>query len=122
MEIIKHVAKNDKGWERWKEEAENMRKLAHEHILKLLHTTYDLYPELELAYIQGGPLSKLKNVTVPESVLVLAQCLSALAYLHERQLAHCDLSPNNILIRKQDPFQVVLTDVRLSKNTAELQT
>ncbi|GAO18941.1 hypothetical protein UVI_02058750 [Ustilaginoidea virens] len=29
MEIIKHVAKNDKGWERWKEEAENMRKLAH---------------------------------------------------------------------------------------------
>lgn len=90
--------------------------------MKLLNVTYDPHPELEMEYVRGGPLSKLKNITVPESVLMLTQCLSALAYLHERELAHRDISPNNILVRKREPFQVVLADFGLSKNAAELQT
>jgi serine/threonine protein kinase len=56
------------------------------------------------------------------SLQVLEQCLSALAYLNEKKLAHRDLSTTNILVRSRSPIQVVLADFGLSKNLADLQT
>lgn len=82
----------------------------------------DPYPKLVLEYISGGPLSRLQNITISESVLVLAQCLSALTLMHKNQLAHRDISPNNILVKSREPLVVVLADFGLSKNAAELRT
>lgn len=53
---------------------------------------------------------------------VLTQCLSALTLMHKNQLAHRDISPNNILVKSREPFVVVLADFGLSKDAAELRS
>lgn len=67
-------------------------------------------------------MSQLENITISESMLVLTQCLSALTLMHENQLAHRDISPNNILVKSLEPFVVVLADFGLSKDVAELRS
>ncbi|KAK2595005.1 hypothetical protein QQS21_007259 [Conoideocrella luteorostrata] len=119
---VDNVSELAQGRRRWKDEANNMRNLVHPHIIKLLDVVNDPYPKLVLEYISGGPLSQLENITISESVLVLTQCLSALTLMHKNQLAHRDISPNNILVKSREPFVVVLADFGLSKNAAELRT
>ncbi|KID89061.1 CAMK family protein kinase [Metarhizium guizhouense ARSEF 977] len=106
----------------WKNEANNMKNLIHPNIVQLFRVIDDPYPQLVLEYIPGGPLSQLENITISESVLVLTQCLSALTLMHENQLAHRDISPNNILVKSREPFVVVLADFGLSKDAAELRS
>ncbi|KIE00463.1 CAMK family protein kinase, partial [Metarhizium majus ARSEF 297] len=107
---------------KWRREANNMKNLIHPNIVRLLRVIDDPYPQLVLEYIPGGPLSQLENITISESMLVLTQCLSALTLMHENQLAHRDISPNNILVKSLEPFVVVLADFGLSKDVAELRS
>ncbi|KAH0596990.1 hypothetical protein MHUMG1_05298 [Metarhizium humberi] len=106
----------------WKREANNMKKLIHPNIVRLFNVIDDPYPQLVLEYIPEGPLSRLENITISESMQVLTQCLSALTLMHKNQLAHRDISPNNILVKSREPFVVVLADFGLSKDAAELRS
>ncbi|TWU71290.1 hypothetical protein ED733_001624 [Metarhizium rileyi] len=115
--VVKKVLKSVEDRRAWKQEADTLRKLR--HLLGVVCNP----PELRLEYIPGGSLSELEGkISVPDTVLVLTQCLSALSYLHAKQLAHRDISPNNILIRSRAPFNVVLADFGMCQDAKHLRT
>jgi serine/threonine protein kinase len=79
-----------------------------------------------MEYVQGGDLGTLIQKERPlneEAVRVMAkQLLGALGYLHEQNITHRDVKPDNILISSQQPFVVKLTDFGLSKMVDTEQT
>jgi serine/threonine protein kinase len=79
-----------------------------------------------MQYVSGGDLGKLiseRGFLGEELVQAMgAQLLSALGYLHENNITHRDVKPDNILIDSLDPFEVKLTDFGLSKMVDNEQT
>jgi serine/threonine protein kinase len=97
-----------------------MRKLNHEHTIKLfeLHESENsVYLVLEL--VKGGELvSRLKSATnysEMEVKMLLKNFLSALVHVHKNKIMHRDLKPENILLRNQtDLYDIVLADFGLA--------
>ncbi|KAF9876451.1 ph domain protein [Colletotrichum karsti] len=79
-----------------------------------------------MEFVSGGDLGKLITNRGPlqeQSVQQMAsQLLSALAHLHENNITHRDVKPDNILIHSLTPFDVKLTDFGLSKMVDNEQT
>jgi serine/threonine-protein kinase len=63
-------------------------------------------------YIEGQSyqewLRSRSPLTEPEATQLLQQILPVLSYLHSKQLAHGDISPNNILLRSQDNLPILI--------------
>ncbi|KAL7927891.1 hypothetical protein ACQKWADRAFT_278147 [Trichoderma austrokoningii] len=66
--------------------------------------------------VEEGPFSEA------EARIISRQLLSAVAYLHENNITHRDIKPDNILIKSLDPLVVKLTDFGLSKMVDTEQT
>ncbi|KAJ9134010.1 Serine/threonine-protein kinase RAD53 [Pleurostoma richardsiae] len=79
-----------------------------------------------MEYVPGGDLGRLisESGPLPESVVkqMSSQLLDALGYLHEKNITHRDVKPDNILIQSHEPFKVKLTDFGLSKMVDNEQT
>ncbi|OIW35483.1 hypothetical protein CONLIGDRAFT_566140 [Coniochaeta ligniaria NRRL 30616] len=79
-----------------------------------------------MEYVPGGDLGSLIQKERPlneDAVRTMAtQLLGALGYLHEHNITHRDVKPDNILISSQQPFVVKLTDFGLSKMVDSEQT
>ena len=58
-----------------------------------------------LQYLRGRDISEVistrKSISFRVLVDVYSQTLDALAYIHTRQIAHCDIKPENIFITKR---------------------
>lgn len=102
-------------------EAQTIAELDNPHIVPI----YDVFEENGTAYyvmkyIGGGSLSSLvkKGEALPVDVALkyVRQVAEALAYCHERNIAHLDVKPGNILI--QDGV-AVLIDFGISKHYNE---
>lgn len=100
-------------------EAQNISKLDHPNIIKVL----DVFKENGTAYyvmeyIGGGSLLDLikKNNALNESdtLFYTKKIASALQYIHERNMNHLDVKPANVLLRNNG--DIVLIDFGLSKN------
>jgi serine/threonine protein kinase len=79
-----------------------------------------------MEYVAGGDLGRLileNGSLLEEAVKTMAlQLLDALGYLHENNITHRDVKPDNILVSSQAPFVVKLTDFGLSKMVDNEQT
>ena len=102
-------------------EAQTIAELDNPHIVPI----YDVFEENGTAYyvmkhIGGGSLSSLvkkgKAMPVDLALKYVRQVAEALAYCHERNIAHLDVKPGNILI--QDGV-AVLIDFGISKHYNE---
>ena len=102
-------------------EAQTIAELDNPHIVPI----YDVFEENGTAYyvmkhIAGGSLSSLvkkgKAMPVDIALKYVRQVAEALAYCHERNIAHLDVKPGNILI--QDGV-AVLIDFGISKHYNE---
>lgn len=102
-------------------EAQTIAELDNAHIVPI----YDVFEENGTAYyvmkhIGGGSLSSLvkkgKAMPVDIALKYVRQVAEALAYCHERNIAHLDVKPGNILI--QDGV-AVLIDFGISKHYNE---
>lgn len=97
-----------------------MQGLRHPHIVQFINyheTEEHLY--LVMEYIPCGDMMGYMHShgTLPEDLarVMTRQILDALSYLHERNITHRDIKPDNILISSEDPLTVKLTDFGLSK-------
>jgi len=79
-----------------------------------------------MEYVPGGDLGRLiqdRGCLTEAAVKVMAgQLLDALGYLHDKNITHRDVKPDNILIGSEQPFVVKLTDFGLSKMVDNDQT
>lgn len=97
----------DKQVLRFQAEARVLSRFDHQNIVKV----YDVgVAESNLAYyvmdmLEGETLEarlKKAQLTLPESLDIFSQILSALAYAHKRGVVHRDIKPSNIMITKVD--------------------
>ena len=72
-----------------------------------------------MEFVPGGDLSSIISERGPLSEKtakqVARQILLALDYLHRRRITHRDIKPDNILIVRENPIEIKLSDFGLSK-------
>lgn len=103
-------------------EAENLSKLDHPHIVKVLEyfeANNTVYYAME--YVEGGNLdayiTQHNGLPEAECVKYARQIGSALSYMHAHKMLHLDLKPGNIMLRPNK--DAVLIDFGLSKQYNE---
>ncbi|MBO4802850.1 MAG: SUMF1/EgtB/PvdO family nonheme iron enzyme [Bacteroidaceae bacterium] len=99
-------------------EAENLAKLQHPHIVKVLEyfeANGTAYYAME--YVEGGSLEiyleKKGTLKESEALLIARQIGDALEAMHAHQMLHLDLKPANVMLRSTG--EAVLIDFGLSK-------
>ena len=103
-----------------KEEISILRKLHHDNIVKFfgfLETNNQLLIKME--YIKYGTLSHWinnhKKITEEDASIILSHVLSAVVYLHSKQICHRDIKPENIMLSKEnDLHSIKIIDFGLS--------
>jgi serine/threonine protein kinase len=81
--------------------------------------------ELHLEVALGSALAPRLPLSFPQSLNVIRQCLSALAYLHGQSppIAHRDIKPENILVNDTPSgIHIKLADFGLSREARDLKT
>ena len=106
--------------EKMKEEISILRILNHPNIVKFYsytETTNQLLIKME--YIKYGSLKhwiqERNTITEEEASIILKKILSAIEYLHSKQICHRDIKPENIMLsRENDLNSVKIIDFGLS--------
>ncbi|KAF7547772.1 hypothetical protein G7046_g8906 [Stylonectria norvegica] len=123
------AGKASEAIEQLRREAEILRTLRHEHIVKYV----DWYEDSETPaatllmteichegtlqmWIDNAPMEGLGD---KETLQVTLQISKALEYLHDEKLFHSDIKPRNILVQSFEPVFVVLGDCGDIKPTTE---
>ena len=100
-------------------EARTIANLDHPNIIHIL----DIFEENDtvyyvMDYINGGTLLDTIRSKGPiaeqTAVAMICSIANALAYIHNRKIAHLDIKPSNIMVRKSDN-RAILIDFGLSK-------
>ena len=112
----------DKYKQKFAREAENLSKLHHPNIVRVLEyfeANNTVYYAME--YMEGGSLDKYieQKGGMPEAECVkyAKQIGAALSYMHAHKMLHLDLKPGNVMLRKNG--DAVLIDFGLSKQYDE---
>jgi serine/threonine protein kinase len=109
---IKTLDKSRQDADQLTQEAKNVSKLNHSHIIPLYEIGFhDDNPFLVYQYYEGEQLKhrlqregKLKQFA---SVSIISQVLDGIGYAHTHQIIHRDLNPSNLLIDKEGNVRVM---------------
>lgn len=106
--------------ENFRNEITIMRELKHDGIIHLHEHFEDkerLFLVMELC--SGGELfdaiTERGRFTETDAASLVRQVMAALAYMHERRIAHCDLKPDNFLFTDSTRTKLKVIDFGLSK-------
>lgn len=109
--------------QRFRKEAENIAKLSHPNIVKVIdffEANDTFYYVME--YIEGENLHVHVNgkpLSVTEAIAIIKEVGKALTYMHEeKKMLHLDLKPGNIMRRRSDGH-IFLIDFGLTKIYAD---
>lgn len=102
-----------KGFLRFKQEEEMLRRLRHVGIVRFLHSgevvvrpepnrpEEDRRPYFVMEYVHGQPLVKYadaKGLDALQRLALLIRVCEAVEFAHHHGVVHCDLKPDNILV------------------------
>eukprot|EP00005_Dracoamoeba_jomungandri_P012224 CAMPEP_0174267920 /NCGR_PEP_ID=MMETSP0439-20130205/35429_1 /TAXON_ID=0 /ORGANISM="Stereomyxa ramosa, Strain Chinc5" /LENGTH=292 /DNA_ID=CAMNT_0015355737 /DNA_START=74 /DNA_END=952 /DNA_ORIENTATION=+ len=118
---IKVVDKKQVDSEKLVTEIEILKKVSHPNIIALFEV-YDSDPEklyMVLELVSGGELfNKIVEIgSYSENVAksLVRQIVNAVKYLHDKNIAHRDIKPTNLLLSGSDSTEIKLADFGLSK-------
>jgi serine/threonine protein kinase len=123
VKIIETVGKDkQKSINRLKQEINILKQLNHKNIVEFygfIETNKQIFIIME--YIKGGTLKSLikekkeNNFSEEEASLLIQKLLSAVEYLHSRDICHRDIKPENIIFENYDDLtSLKLIDFGLS--------
>jgi calcium-dependent protein kinase len=126
VRAIKVIMKGKRSKEEIVNEVELMRRLDHPNIIRL----FEVYESsklvtLVLEHCRGGELFRYlcreKSLRESTAASIMAQILSAVAYLHEAGITHRDVKPENVLLKFEDNVKSIkLIDFGISLKKDEL--
>ena len=99
-------------------DAEMLLRLDHQNV-KL----FDIHQEENVVWIfmeicEYGDLNKFfskNNLTQQQILEVMTQIAGGVSYLHQNDIVHRDIKPDNILVARNSPIEIKLTDFDVSK-------
>ncbi len=108
----------DVDTKKFQHEAETTAALVHPHIIRLFDFDFhDQMPFLVIEYAAGGSLRSRHpegiQVPLPTVVWYVQEIAEALEYAHSKNVIHCDIKPDNILIGVQGELR--LSDFGIAK-------
>ena len=111
---------NEGAMARFEREANILKQLKHEHIVRLYATgAYRKTPFIAMEFIDGEALDRVLarrgRLTWEEVVAYGKQLCKALQYAHEKGIIHRDLKPSNLMITREGTLK--LTDFGIAKDT-----
>lgn len=109
-----YIALDPKGLDEFKTEFKNTRNLNHPYLLRADH--YDVAgnnPYLVMSYCPDSLGNRLGRLDEQEMWKFISQVAEGLSYLHEMDIVHRDVKPDNILINEHGDY--VVSDFGLSK-------
>ncbi|MCP4895631.1 MAG: protein kinase [bacterium] len=118
-----HLAQDETLRERFKREAKTAIRLRHRNLAQLYDFTVDEDGNsfIVMEYIAGANLLEVMKVLVrPSMAMVLEiaqQSLDVIGYLHKRGIIHRDISPDNIMLSRDEDREpiVKLIDLGIAK-------
>lgn len=116
-----HVGRLHRIWEDMRQEISILRELNHENVVQfkdVFETRNELQIVTELC--DGGELferiSRKGSYSEKEAAAIFAQLLQGIAYMHEKEIIHCDLKPDNFLFKdKTETSTIKIIDFGMSK-------
>ena len=100
-------------------DVEKLLRLDHQNIVKL----YDIHQEENVVWVfmelcEYGDLNKFfskNSLTQQQTLEVMTQIAGGISYLHQNDVVHRDIKPDNILVASNSPIEIKLTDFDVSK-------
>lgn len=99
-------------------EVQILASLSHPNIVRfqgMHHNKHHVFIQMEL--LKGGTLATLlkrRRLSDQEAACILRGILSAVSYLHSREILHRDLKPDNVMFLTEDLNSVKIADFGLS--------
>jgi serine/threonine protein kinase len=111
---------NSEARKRFRQEAENLTRVNHENIVRLINYVEDergLF--LILEFINGKPLDEIlaKRGLLPykEAIDIMDQVLNALTFAHSKNMIHRDIKTSNILVLNGSQLKIKIIDFGIAK-------
>ncbi|KAG4390502.1 hypothetical protein AAZX31_06G292700 [Glycine max] len=124
VKLLKLMCANHKGEKEFKSEVDALSKARHENVVKLLGScTEGNHRLLVYEYVCNGSLDQhlsqhsRKPLSWKDRVKVAIGAAEGLLYLHENNIIHRDMTPNNILLTHD--YDVLLGDFGLARTVLE---
>lgn len=101
---------------------EDIREIRHDGIVRYYDNqrTDDGTVYLVMDFVDGPGLDqKLRQggMSAPDLMIVARRVTEALAAAHHKKIVHRDLSPDNVILRHDDPAEAVIIDFGIAKDT-----
>ncbi|UCG88531.1 MAG: protein kinase, partial [Gemmatimonadota bacterium] len=109
LKVVTPEAVSGIGVEQFLKEIRYTARLEHHHILPLYDSGQAAgYPFYVMPYIRDGSLrdrlDRDKQLTIAETVAITQGIAAALQHAHERQVLHCDVKPENVLLSESHAY------------------
>ncbi|MFN8575751.1 MAG: SpoIIE family protein phosphatase [Candidatus Sericytochromatia bacterium] len=107
--LSKQISESPETLLQFKQEFRVMNKLKHPNTVNVFD--YGLMPDkspyLTMEVVSGKELAELKNIEFKNIAKILTQLCQALSFIHSRLLVHCDIKPQNIIVRDDGNVKVM---------------